>query len=189
MALNATIRKFELAIADLDRHYYADHALTVAHHPSETAERVMVRIMAFAMHADDRLTMGRGLSADDEPDLVRADLTGAIDLWILVGLPDERVVRRACGRARRVSLLAYGGSKCDVWWRKQGSDLERLSNLVVDTVSSTDSAALAALIDRTVKLSVTVQEGEYLFSSSEAAVRVAPVRLHGPEGAGHSQVR
>ena len=113
MALKATIFKVTLSVADVGRGYYRDHDLTIARHPSETDERMMVRVLAFALHADDALAFGRGLSTDDEPDLVRCDLTGAIERWIDVGLPDERDIRKACGRAREVDVLAYGGRAVD----------------------------------------------------------------------------
>ena len=129
MALKSTICKAELGIADLDRGHYRDHALTVARHPSETDERMMIRVLAFALHADDDLAFGRGLSADDEPDLWRRDLTGAIEQWIDVGLPDERDVRKACGRAREVSVLAYGGRAVDLWWASARAKLERQERL------------------------------------------------------------
>src|SRR5690242_13559913 len=109
MALKSTIFKATLAVADLDRGYYAEHALTVARHPSETDERMMVRLLAFALHADERLEFGRGISSDDEPALWLKEYSGEIRLWIEVGLPDERLLRRAAGRADQVVVLAYGG--------------------------------------------------------------------------------
>ena len=108
VALRSTIYRADLSVSDLDRQVYARHALTLARHPSETEERLMVRLLAFALHADEALEFGRGLSAEGEPDLIRRDPTGAVDLWIEVGLPDERDVRKACGRAREVAVLAYG---------------------------------------------------------------------------------
>ena len=90
MALKATIFKADLQIADMDRNHYGNHALTLARHPSETDERMMVRLLAFAIHADEQLSFGKGLSTEDEPDLWQKDLTGAIERWIDVGLPDER---------------------------------------------------------------------------------------------------
>src|SRR6185295_12969669 len=117
MALKSTIFKAEISVADIDRGYYRDHALTIARHPSETDERMMLRLLAFALHADDALEFGRGISTDDEPDLWRRDLTGAIKAWIDVGLPDEREVRKACGRADQVHILAYGGRAVDLWWQ------------------------------------------------------------------------
>jgi uncharacterized protein YaeQ len=95
MALKSTIFKIDLQVADMDRGYYADHALTIARHPSENDERMMARVLAFALHADDALAFGRGLSTDDEPDLWRRDLTGTVELWIDVGQPDEKLLRKA----------------------------------------------------------------------------------------------
>jgi uncharacterized protein YaeQ len=107
MAIKATVFKADLQIADMDRHYYAGHALTLARHPSETDERMMVRLLAFALFADDALTFGKGMSSDDEPDLWHKDLTGEIKRWIEVGLPDERAIRKACGRGD-VVVISYG---------------------------------------------------------------------------------
>src|SRR6202165_3675547 len=109
MALQSTIFKAELTVSDLDRNHFATHSLTLARHPSETDERMMVRLLAFALNADEALEFGRGLSAEGEPDLVKKDLTGAIELWIDVGLPDEREIRKAAGRARAVKVYVYGG--------------------------------------------------------------------------------
>ena len=109
MAIKATIFKTELQVSDMDRGYYRDHTLTLARHPSETDERMMVRLLAFALHADEALLFGRGLSTDDEPDLWQKDLTGAVELWIDVGLPTEKDIRKACGRARQVVVYCYGG--------------------------------------------------------------------------------
>src|SRR3981189_3155545 len=118
MALKSTIFKAELAVADIDRGYYGDHSLTIARHPSETDERMMVRLLAFALHHTAALAFGSGLSTEDEPDLVRRDLTGAIEQWIDVGLPDERDVRKAFGRANEVLVYSYGGRAVALWWDK-----------------------------------------------------------------------
>src|SRR5215211_4051518 len=134
MALKSTIFKAELSIADVDRGYYHDHALTIARHPSETDERMMVRLLAFALHADEALEFGRGLSTDDQPDLWQRDLTGAIHQWIEVGLPEEREVRKACGRARRVDILAYGGRAVELWWQRASEKLARQDRLAVSEV-------------------------------------------------------
>ena len=115
MALKATIFKAQLQIADMDRHYYAEHALTLARHPSETDERMMVRLLAFALNADESLEFGKGLSNEDEPALWRKDLTGVIEHWIEVGLPDEKSLRKACGRATQVRLYTYGRGAAK-WW-------------------------------------------------------------------------
>ena len=116
MAIKSTVFKANLQIADMDRYYYANHdPLTLARHPSETDERVMVRLLAFALFADDYLTFGQAMFGEDEPDLWCKDLTGAIQTWISVGLPDERVLRKAAGRARHVVCITYGRT-ADIWW-------------------------------------------------------------------------
>jgi uncharacterized protein YaeQ len=172
MALKATIFKAELQIADIDRHYYADHALTIARHPSETDERMMVRVLAFARHAHEALLFGKGLSTDDEPDLWRMDLTGAIALWIDVGLPDEKRTRRACGRAGEVFIYSYGGRAADLWWEQTRGRLDRTTNLTVVNLPLAATQALANLAQRTMQLQCTIQEGQIWFANSEQRVEV-----------------
>ncbi len=184
MALKSTIFKVELSVADIDRGYYRDHALTIARHPSETDERLMIRVLAFALHADDALAFGRGLSTEDEPDLWRRDLTGEVLQWIDVGLPDERELRKACGRANEVGVLAYGGRAVDLWWQGARDKLERQERLTVREVPLDASRALAAMAGRNMRLQVTVQEGHVLVADGIASVSVdlrmlkamAPVR-------------
>jgi uncharacterized protein YaeQ len=144
MAQKATIFKAALQVADMDRNYYADHALTVARHPSETDERMMVRCLAFALHADDALVFGKGISETDEPDLWKKDLTGAIELWIEVGQPDEKRILKACGRAGRVIVCTYGNN-AGLWWKQTENKLGRARNLVVLNVPAAASAALAKM--------------------------------------------
>jgi len=178
MALKSTIFKVELQIADLDRNYYQTHPLTVARHPSETDERMMVRVLAFALYADPALSFGKGLSAEDEPDLWRKDLTGAIDLWIEVGQPDEKRVRRACGRAAQVVVLNYGGRVADMWWQQNESALRRNDNLTVLNLAADESGALADLAERGMALQCTLQEGELWLIADGESTRIAPqVRL------------
>jgi uncharacterized protein YaeQ len=172
MALKATIFKADLSVADIDRGYYRDHALTIARHPSETDERLMVRLLAFALHAHEDLAFGRGLSTEDEPDLSRRDLTGAIDVWIDVGLPDERDVRKACGRASAVSVLAYGGRAVDLWWEGVREKLERQERLEVREVPIEASKALAAMAGRSMKLQVTIQEGHILVADGATSIPI-----------------
>ena len=128
MASNATVFKAVLQISDVDRGYYHDHALTLARHPSETDERMMVRLLAFVLHAHEALAFGRGLSTEDEPDLWQKDLTGAIELWIVVGQRDEKSIRQACGRAKQVFIYTYGGRGADLWWEQNRAKLVRLDN-------------------------------------------------------------
>ena len=160
MALNATIFKAALQISDMDRHYYQDHLLTLARHPSETDERMMVRLLAFALNADEALSFGRGLSTEDEPDLWRKDLTGKVARWIEVGQRDEKRIRQACGRAEQVSIYTYGGRIAEQWWEENRTKLMRLNNLAVMNLPLEGSRALAKLAQRTMQLQCTVQEAQ-----------------------------
>lgn len=172
MALKATIAKATLAVSDLDRGYYGTHALTLARHPSETDERMMVRVLAFALHADPALAFGRGLSTDDEPALWQRDDTGLVVRWIDVGLPDERVVKRAAGRAGEVIVYAYGGRAVDLWWQRNGDALSRLPRLTVRSVPPTASQGLAAMATRTMQLTCTVQDGHVYFSDDATTLAI-----------------
>ena len=163
MALKATIYKAQLQIADMDRGIYGDHALTLAQHPSETEERMMVRLLAFALNvpADNRrgdLVFARGLSDTDEPDLWQLDLTGQLVHWIEVGQPDERRMLRAAARAEQATFIAYAAST-PIWWAGVKNKLTRTERLAVWQLPSEQSAALAALAQRSMQLQVTVQDG------------------------------
>lgn len=179
MALKATIFKADLQIADMDRNYYHDYALTIARHPSETDERMMVRLLAFALHAHEALSFGKGLSTDDEPDLWQKDLTGAIELWIDVGLPDEKWIRKACGRAKRVAIYSYGGRSADVWWNQIRTRVDRLSNLTVIDLPATGTQALAAMTNRSMRLQCTIQEGQVWMTGETGTVHLELARLLG----------
>jgi uncharacterized protein YaeQ len=172
MASNATIFKAMLQIADMDRNYYRDHALTLARHPSETDERMMVRLLAFVRHAHEALVFGRGISAEDEPDLWQKDLTGNVELWIDVGQPDERDIRRACSRARQVFLYTYGGRGVDLWWEQNRVKLERAENLTVLNLPLDGSRALTRLAQRNMLLQCTIQEGQTWIGDGNAVVQV-----------------
>lgn len=176
MALKATIFKAELQIADMDRHYYADHPLTIARHPSETDERMMMRILAFALHAHEALLFGRGLSTEDEPDLWLKDLTDAIELWIDVGQPDERRMLKACGRAARVVVYSYS-STGNVWWNQVQAKVERARNLEVIGFQPSASQALTSLVARTMRLQCTIQDGQIWLSDGEQTVQLELNRL------------
>jgi len=177
MALRSTVFKAALQISDLDRHYYASHALTLARHPSETDEHLMVRLIAFALFAHAELEFGRGLSSDDEPALWQKDLTGAVEHWIEVGLPDERTLRRACGRAQRVTVVAYGGRAAKVWWDQNQEKLARLANLEVLNLSHASTQALAAAAERSMDFVCTVQDGHLVWSDTSQSIEVTPERL------------
>lgn len=168
MALKSTIYKAEIQIADMDRHYYGDHALTIARHPSETDERMMVRLATFAFFATERLELAKGLSDSDEPDLWQKDLTGAIQTWIEVGQPDERRLAKASGRAEQVYVVAYGGRTSQIWWEGLRGKVERLRNVEVWSLAEGVGEALAKLAERTMRLQFTVQDGDAWLTTANA---------------------
>ena len=174
MALKATIYKTELAIADMTRHYYQTHNLTLAQHPSETVERMMLRLVAFALCAHERLQFGKGISEDSEPDLWQHDYSGNIDLWIELGLPEDKLLRRASHRAKQGMVLAYGGTVVDKWWKDCSKVANELANLTVVAISADESQALAALCQRTMQLQCTIQEGQMWFADSTHSVALNP---------------
>jgi uncharacterized protein YaeQ len=174
MALKATIFKAAVQVADVERGYYAPHALTLARHPSETDERMMVRLLAFALNAHEQLAFGAGLSSDEEAHLSLADLTGAIELWIEVGLPEEKRVRRACGRAKRVVVYSYGrGAR--KWWDEVGVSISRSANLSVVELPEAATRELAALAQRNMQLDCTVNDGQAWVSDGARSVHIEPV--------------
>lgn len=170
MAPNSTIYRLELQVSDMDRHYYASHSLTLAQHPSETPERLMVRLMAFALHADERLEFGRGLSNDEDPDLWQRDYTGDALLWIDLGQPDESRIRKACARARQVVVVNYSGNAADVWWDKQGAALSRLKNLTVIDFRPEAVERATTLLARSMRLTAMIQDGELQLMDEQASV-------------------
>lgn len=175
MAINATIFKAEIQITDLDRHYYADHQLTIARHPSETDERMMVRLAAFALHASDTLQFTKGISTEDEPDIWQKNYSDEIELWIELGQPDEKRIRRACGRARQVVVYTYQQRSSDVWWQQMANKLARFDNLGIYSLDDDTVAALGAMAERAMRLQCTIQDGHLLLGDGSRSVEVLPV--------------
>lgn len=180
MALKSTIFKAELQLADLDRSHFGEYPLTLARHPSENDQRMMVRLLAFALYASETLAFGRGLSNEDEAALTDTDLTGCIERWIDVGLPDERNIRRACGRARQVVVLAYGGRQAEIWWQQSADKLAGLKNLTVLALPPEQSAALAGLAERNMRLQCTIQDGTIWIGGDSKQVELTPLTWQQP---------
>jgi len=181
MAQKATIYKVELSVCDMDRHYYETHKLTIAKHPSETDERLMVRILAFALNAHENLEFSRGLSADDEPDIWQKSLSGELELWVALGLPSEKIVRQSCGKAGEVIVYCYGGKTAEVWWEKIKNSTTRFHNLQVINFSESDTDELAKQASRSMKLQVNIQDGDVMVSVDDSIVYVTPVKWKNAE--------
>ena len=184
MALKSTVFRAHLQIADIDNSYYADHTLTLARHPSETDERMMVRLVALALQAhklqsvcngDATLAFGAGLSDPDEPDAWLRDFTGQTRLWIEVGQPEEKPLLKACGKADEVVLYCFSHA-AEIWWRDIENKLSRPRNLSVYRLPAVQSQALVALAQRSMQLQATVQEGALTLSDDQHSVTLEPLR-------------
>ena len=184
MALKSTIFKADVQLADIDHGHYTDLQLTLARHPSETDERMMLRLAALALNAhqvqdlcggDVRIGFGAGLSSPDEPDVQLVDFTGRTRLWVEVGQPDDKALAKACSKADAVRVYAYGPA-ADVWWRGIEGKLSRLDKLGVWRIPAADAQALAALAERSMQLQATVQEGQLTLSGAAASVTLEPRR-------------
>ncbi|HYN54731.1 MAG TPA: YaeQ family protein [Methylotenera sp.] len=178
MAIKSTIYKVDLQVSDMDRNYYQQHSLTIAKHPSETDERVMVRLIGFALYANEALIFGKGLSDDEEPDLWQKDLTGAIQLWMDVGLPTERDIRKAAGRAKQVVVVLYGGRIADMWWMQNSKALLKTNNLTI--INLPDTKELASIASRSLNISCTIQDGQIMVGHDDGSFDISPVILKEP---------
>jgi len=176
LAQNATIYKAELSVSDMDRHYYETHKLTIAKHPSETDERLMVRIVAFALNAHEHLEMTKGLSTDDEPDIWQKSLSGELNVWVTLGLPSEKVIRQSCGKADRVFVYPYGGRTAEMWWDKIKNSTTRFENLHVINLSEKDTGELAKLASRAMRVQINIQDGDVMVSVGDSIVYVTPIK-------------
>jgi uncharacterized protein YaeQ len=181
MALKATIYKATIQLADMDRNVYGDHGVTIARHPSETDERMMMRLLAFALNvpADNdngALEFAKSLWDTDEPDLWQKDLTGQIMQWLEVGQPDDKRLMKASPRAERVTVYSFSHST-PIWWAGIATKITRARNLAVWQVPAEQSQALAALAQRTMQLQVTVQDGTVWMSTGLGSVEITPRRL------------
>ena len=183
MALKAIIYKASVQLSDIDRGIYGDHPLTIARHPSETDERMVIRLLAFALNipADPdagALEFAKDMWDIDEPALWHKDLTGYVQHWIEVGQPDEKRLVRVASRVGRVSVYSFSAS-APAWWKTIEPKLTRLRNLSVWQIPAGQSQALARLAQRTMELQVTVQDGAIWVGDGTRSIEVAPLRLCG----------
>ena len=181
MALKATIHKASVSFSDLDRNVYADHEITIAQHPSETAERMMVRLLAWVLNTPENndqgtLEFGKDMFEPEEPSLVRNDLTGLRMHEIEIGQPEEKRLVRACGRSKEVTVYTFANTAA-AWWAGVAEKLAKVRNLTVWQLPPEQTQALGALVDRTMTLQITVQDGVITVDGGGRSVEVVPVRL------------
>ena len=179
MALKATVYKADLQISDMNRNHYQEYPLTLAKHPSETEERLMARLVAFALHADESLNFTKGICRDDEPELWQKSLSGEIELWIELGQIEERRIQKACGKAKQVVVYTYQPRQADVWWQQNKEKWKRYSNLTFYRLDaeSGEGDALSKLADRNMQLQCTIQDEDIWLTddhSTNLHIRVSP---------------
>lgn len=174
MAIKSTIFKAELQITNMDDNYYADHQIIIARHPSENDERMMVRLLAFTLNASESLQFTKGISTEDEPDIWQKSLSDEIELWIDLGQPDEKRIRKACGRSRKVIICIYQQRSGKEWWERNQHKLARFNNLSIVSFADESVAALGRIAARTMRLQCTIQDGQLWLTDGENAVEIIP---------------
>lgn len=178
MAIKATIYKASVQVSDMDRNHYQGYELTLALHPSETEERMMARLAVFALLADEKdgaeqLSFTKGISTDEEPDLWQKNFSDEVLLWVELGQPDEKRLRKACGRAQQVVIVNYN-DKSDIWWEQNKSKLSRFSNLRVLQFAESEIKTFESLCSRSMQLNVTIQDGEMWVSNDQGECVLRP---------------
>lgn len=179
MALKATIHKAHLRISNLDGNTYHDLQVTVAQHPSETEERVLVRLLAFIFHADPQLQFTKGLCVDEEPDLWQHSLDSEILLWIDVGLPSLKHLQKACQQSQKVLVYTYGGGRAEQWLKRQEAPLQAYSNLKISNFSPDSLEQCLPLLSRKMEWDCTIQENQLWLNSGADSVSLEPERIMG----------
>lgn len=174
MAIKATVIKLDLTISDMDRDYYQQHSLTMAQHPSETEQRLILRTIAFTLFAHEDLQFTKGLSEDSEPDLWQKNLIDDVELWIDLGQPDEKRIRKACHKAKKVIILSYGDNAAGMWWKSVESKAKTFKNLSVYHIGTEQYNALDQLMQRHLLLNATIQDGELWLSDDKHSLHITP---------------
>lgn len=177
MAQKATIFKIDLSISDMDRHYYADHNLTIARHPSENNQRMMLRILAFMFNAGEELSFTKGLSETDDPDLWQKTLTDEIKLWIELGQPSEQRIKKGCNQSEHMMIYSYATGAFYQWWQKEENKLNLRKNLSIITIDEVVGDTLAELIERQLSIQCSISEGQAWLTIGEHSIEVTPTLI------------
>ena len=170
MAANATIYKALLNIANMDTHYYEEHNLTLAQHPSENDLRLMIRLIAFILNAHEDLVFCKGIAQDDEPDLWQKSLGGDIELWIDLCQPDEKRIKKACGRSDKVIIYTFVEGMAVSWFKQIENSLKRFKNLEV--VYLDISGEVQDLAARAMKLQANISDGELSLIKEDTTILI-----------------
>lgn len=177
MAIKSTIYKADINISNMDTYYFAEHNLTLARHPSENEERMMIRVLAFALHASEQMAFTKGLSTDDEPELWQKSLSDEIEVWIDLGQPDEKRIRKGCGRAKQVLIYTYHYRSALTWWEQIKNKLSRFDNLTVIAIADESVKAMSKMVKRSMQLQFNIQDGEVLMSDGDTSITICPEKI------------
>jgi uncharacterized protein YaeQ len=172
----ATIHKALLNIANMDSHYYNEHNLTLALHPSETELRLMARVAAFILNASEDLVFCKGISQDDEPDLWEKDFDGSIKLWIDLGQPDEKRIKKSCGRSEKVIIYTYQENMASPWFKQLENNISRFKNLSVIHLEFEDDL-LEELALRSINLQCNISDEELTLINQDKSVLIKQKKL------------
>ncbi len=175
MGSKVNISRLELNVSDIDRNYYQEHKFTMAHQPSETETYIIARILAFALNANDRLLFTKGNDRNHEPDIWQKDLIGDIELWIEIGEPLEKRVRKACACSKDVIIYTYNGPLSDTWWKQKSSKFKQLKNLSVINLPAQILEDLVTMINRTMELQFTINDRHVWISNKDRIVEFDPI--------------
>ena len=176
MAAKATIYKVLLNIANMDTHYYFEHNLTLAKHPSENDLRLMVRLIAFTLNADENLAFTKGISEDDEPDLWQKSLGGDIELWIDLGQPDEKRIKKACGRSDKVIIYTYQDGMAAAWFKQIDNSLKRFKNLEV--IHLNIDGDIDSIIERSMSIQANISDNELNLINGDNAITITQTKMY-----------
>lgn len=176
MALKATIYKAHIELADMDRNYYDSLQLTLAQHPSETAQRLMVRLMCYVLNAHPDLDFGKGLSDEDEAALWQINYSDEIALWIELGQIDEKRIKKACNKAAQVKLYCYGSS-VETWWSQTQHALNKYDKLSVQQFAQHTTDALVKLLAKSMHFQCSIQDGQLWLSCGEESLLIETKQL------------
>jgi len=174
MAIKSTVIKLDLTISDMDRDYYQQHTLTMAQHPSETEQRLILRTIAFTLFAREDLQFTKGLSDDSQPDLWQKNLIDDIELWIDLGQPDEKRIRKACHKAKQVIIFSYGDNAAKIWWKGVEGKAKGFNNLSVYHINTEQYNALDQLMKRHLVLNASIQDAELWLSDDQTSLHITP---------------
>lgn len=177
MAISATIFKVALSIADMDRHYYGEHLLTIARHPSESDKRMMLRIIAFAMSGNEQLTFTKGLSDVELPDIWQKNYSDVIEHWIELGQPSEQRIKKGCNQSQAMSIFSYHSNAFEQWWKKEQNALAARKNLSIITIPEDIGEQLADKVNRQMSIQCSIQDTQVWLNLDGESFELSPQKI------------